>query len=113
MNLAPDLNNHLWSIGFFRSRKIDQKFSIFALTSAAVLLHSPARGKKTDDSYDENFDGEPVKSRKAGIRKILLPKKGPDQAIILCLQIYLDHIIEFNWSKDLDDTAVFVFVYIL
>ena len=76
MNVAPDLNNHLRSIGLFRSRKIDQKFSIFALTSAAVLLHSPARGKKTDDSYDEHFDGEPVKSRKAGIGKILLPKKG-------------------------------------
>ena len=53
MNVAPDLNNHLRSIGLFRSRKIDQKFSIFVLTSAAVLLHSPARGKKTRSPKDE------------------------------------------------------------
>ena len=60
------------------------------------------------------------KAEKLELEKFYYQKKdhlrinvGPDQAIILCLQIYLDHIIEFNRSKDLDDTAVFVFVYIL
>ena len=50
---------------------------MFAIASAALLLHSPARGKKTYDSFDEHFDDEPVKSRKAGIGKIVVPQYPP------------------------------------
>ena len=45
--------------------------SMFALASAVVMLHSPDRGKKTDDRYDEHF-GEGV--REWGPKNILTQK---------------------------------------